>query len=223
MFDGALVSVPDMPWSYLPTLFALQLPEVLLGLSIAGVVGTLVALPRRDVSARRKTILLMLTLAATLPLADCDGEAPGALQRHPAFHLRHPADDGARGHRLRLGNELAQGKSPQLATGRARRFRVRPAVAARRNDPAASLSIHPLQPYRRHGARRRRPLHAGLLGPRLQAGFRRPARAARRTAGSRRRTGANGRSRYAVRNARRRSRSVPISRSAGTATPPTSR
>jgi len=32
MFDGALVSVPDMPWSYLPTLFALQLPEVLLGL-----------------------------------------------------------------------------------------------------------------------------------------------------------------------------------------------
>ena len=33
MFDGALVSVPDMPWSYLPTLFALQLPEVLLGLS----------------------------------------------------------------------------------------------------------------------------------------------------------------------------------------------
>ena len=35
MFDGALVSVPDMPWSYLPTLFALQLPEVLLGLCIA--------------------------------------------------------------------------------------------------------------------------------------------------------------------------------------------
>src|SRR6267143_1912209 len=34
MFDGALVSVPDMPWSYLPTLFALQLPEVLLGLAI---------------------------------------------------------------------------------------------------------------------------------------------------------------------------------------------
>ena len=32
MFDGALVSVPDMPWSYLPTLFALQLPEVLLAL-----------------------------------------------------------------------------------------------------------------------------------------------------------------------------------------------
>src|SRR5260370_25371556 len=68
MFDGALVSVPDMPWSYLPTLFALQLPEVLLGLSITGVVGTLMLLSHGDVSGRRNTILLMLTLAATLPL-----------------------------------------------------------------------------------------------------------------------------------------------------------
>src|SRR6202521_3240796 len=69
MFDGALVSVPDMPWSYLPTLFALQLPEVLLALSIAAIVATLLALPRDDVSGRRKTILLMLTLAAVLPIA----------------------------------------------------------------------------------------------------------------------------------------------------------
>jgi hypothetical protein len=68
MFDGALVSVPDMPWSYLPTLFALQLPEVLLALTIAGVIGTFVVLPRGDVTARRKTILLMLALAAMLPL-----------------------------------------------------------------------------------------------------------------------------------------------------------
>jgi hypothetical protein len=84
MFDGALVSVPDMPWFYLPTLFALQLPEVLLGLSIAGVVGTFVALPRGDVSARRKTILLMLTLAATLPLVV-------AMVKRPALYngIRH--------------------------------------------------------------------------------------------------------------------------------------
>src|SRR5206468_6142427 len=68
MFDGALVSVPDMPWSYLPTLFALQLPEVLLALLIAGVTGSLMSLSRTDVSARRKTIFLMLTLAASLPL-----------------------------------------------------------------------------------------------------------------------------------------------------------
>ncbi|MEA2882190.1 MAG: hypothetical protein QOH32_1446 [Bradyrhizobium sp.] len=84
MFDGALVSVPDMPWSYLPTLFALQLPEVLLGLTGAGVVGTLMSLSRQDVPARRKTILLMLTLAATLPLVI-------AMVKRPALYngIRH--------------------------------------------------------------------------------------------------------------------------------------
>jgi hypothetical protein len=84
MFDGALVLVPDMPWSYLPTLFALQLPEVLLGLAIAGGAGTLVALARGDVPARRKTILLIVTLAATLPLAI-------AMAKRPALYngIRH--------------------------------------------------------------------------------------------------------------------------------------
>jgi hypothetical protein len=84
MFDGALVSVPDMPWSYLPTLFALQLPEVLLALLVAGIVGTFVVLPRPDVTARRKTILLMLTLAATLPIAI-------AMVKRPALYngIRH--------------------------------------------------------------------------------------------------------------------------------------
>src|SRR6202163_2766029 len=84
MFDGALVSVPDMPWSYLPTLFALQMPEVLLALSLAGVIGTFVVLPRSDVTARRKTILLMLTFAATLPLLI-------AMLKRPALYngIRH--------------------------------------------------------------------------------------------------------------------------------------
>jgi Dolichyl-phosphate-mannose-protein mannosyltransferase len=84
MFDGALVSVPDMPWSYLPTLFALQLPEVLLALFIAGGVGTFASLSRSDVPGRRKTILLMLTLAATLPLLI-------AIVKRPALYngIRH--------------------------------------------------------------------------------------------------------------------------------------
>ena len=84
MFDGALVSVPDMPWSYLPTLFALQLPEVLLALLVAGIVGTFMSLSRTDVPARRKTILLMLTLAATLPLVI-------AMVKRPALYngIRH--------------------------------------------------------------------------------------------------------------------------------------
>ena len=84
MFDGALVSVPDMPWSYLPTLFALQLPEVLLGLGLAGVVIALTTLSRADVPPRRKTIFLMLTLAAMLPLLV-------AMVKRPALYngIRH--------------------------------------------------------------------------------------------------------------------------------------
>ena len=84
MFDGAIVSVPDMPWSYLPTLFALQLPEVLLALTLAAVIATILALPRSDVPARRKTILLMLTLAAVLPIAI-------AILKRPALYngIRH--------------------------------------------------------------------------------------------------------------------------------------
>lgn len=84
MFDGAIVSVPDMPWSYLPTLFALQLPEVMLVLMAGAVVGTFALLPRREVPGRRKTILLMLTLAATLPLAI-------AMVKRPALYngIRH--------------------------------------------------------------------------------------------------------------------------------------
>ncbi|MBW7964315.1 glycosyltransferase family 39 protein [Bradyrhizobium sp. BR 10261] len=84
MFDGAIVSVPDMPWSYLPTLFALQLPEVMLVLMAGAMFSTFAMLPRREVPARRKTILLMLTLAATLPLAI-------AMVKRPALYngIRH--------------------------------------------------------------------------------------------------------------------------------------
>jgi hypothetical protein len=68
----------------LPTLFALQLPEILLALLIAGIVGTFMSLSRAEVSARRKTMFLMLTLAATLPLVI-------AMLKRPALYngIRH--------------------------------------------------------------------------------------------------------------------------------------
>lgn len=84
LFDGAIVSVPDMPWSYLPTLFALQLPEVMLALLGAGVIATLVSLTRPNVDPKYKAVLLMLTLAATLPLII-------AMVKRPALYngIRH--------------------------------------------------------------------------------------------------------------------------------------
>jgi hypothetical protein len=84
MFDGTLISVPDMPWSYLPTLFMLRLPEVLIVLATFGVAGTVVVLVQREASARQRAILSMLTLAATLPLAV-------AMVKRPALYngIRH--------------------------------------------------------------------------------------------------------------------------------------
>ena len=223
MFDGALVSVPDMPWSYLPTLFALQLPEVMLALLIAGIVGTFMSLSRTDVPARRKTIFLMLTMAATLPLVIAMVKRPALYNgiRHFVFVI--PPMAVLAGVVVRLGHELAEGQSPPLAACRACGVRVRPVAAAQRDDPPASLRIHPLQPHRRHGSYRRQFLHAGLLGPGAEAGLRRPARGTGRAAGSRRRTGRKWK--VAVCGPQRPAQVAlgPTSRSAGTASPPTSR
>ena len=35
LFNGDLVSVQDMPWSYLPTLFALRTPEIITALFLS--------------------------------------------------------------------------------------------------------------------------------------------------------------------------------------------
>jgi hypothetical protein len=84
LFAGAIVSVPDMPLSYLPTLFALQLPEVMLALLAAGLVAAALAVWKPDSDPKRKTILLMIALAAMLPLII-------AMVKRPALYngIRH--------------------------------------------------------------------------------------------------------------------------------------
>jgi hypothetical protein len=69
LFAGELIPVIDMPRSYVPTLFALQLPEIFLALALAGVAGTIVAACRPIVTPQRRAILLAVLLAATLPIA----------------------------------------------------------------------------------------------------------------------------------------------------------
>jgi Dolichyl-phosphate-mannose-protein mannosyltransferase len=68
LYDGALIAVPDMPATYLPHLFALKLPELMLVLGVIGTLIALVTLFRRDLPAPRRAILLMLVLAAFLPV-----------------------------------------------------------------------------------------------------------------------------------------------------------
>jgi hypothetical protein len=69
MFDGAAVLVPDMPRSYVPTLFALKEPEITLLLGLSGMAGAVLLVARGDVALGQRASLLLMLLAATLPVA----------------------------------------------------------------------------------------------------------------------------------------------------------
>jgi hypothetical protein len=69
LFAGRLIRVPDMPRSYIPTLFMLKLPPLLSLLGFGGAVGALFAAGRPGVARHRRAIFLLLALAALLPLA----------------------------------------------------------------------------------------------------------------------------------------------------------
>jgi hypothetical protein len=84
LYGGKLYAVVDMPATYLPHLFALKLPEILLALGAAGAVGALVAATRRQLPVNRRANYVMVTLAALLPVVL-------AMLAHPALYngLRH--------------------------------------------------------------------------------------------------------------------------------------
>jgi hypothetical protein len=69
LFDGRVISVPDMPRSYVPTLFALKLPVIFSVLGFAGAAGALVAGFRCSLAIKRRAVLLLIALAALMPLA----------------------------------------------------------------------------------------------------------------------------------------------------------
>jgi hypothetical protein len=54
LYEGRLISVPDMPVSYLPHLFALKLPEIMLALGLAGTASAAIAIARRSVPVNRR-------------------------------------------------------------------------------------------------------------------------------------------------------------------------
>jgi 4-amino-4-deoxy-L-arabinose transferase-like glycosyltransferase len=69
MFAGQVISVPDMPRSYLPTYLGVKLPEVLLLLGFTGFLGAFVAQFRRDIPACRRAALLLVAMAVLVPIA----------------------------------------------------------------------------------------------------------------------------------------------------------
>ena len=84
LYAGKLYAVTAMPVGYLPRLFALKLPEIMLALGIAGTLGAFVAATRTDIPVVRRANWLMVALAALLPVVV-------AMVTHPALYngLRH--------------------------------------------------------------------------------------------------------------------------------------
>jgi 4-amino-4-deoxy-L-arabinose transferase-like glycosyltransferase len=69
LYEGRLIPVPAMPASYLPHLFTLTLPEIMLALGLIGTIGVFIAAARRSVPLNRRAMLIFLALAAIFPVA----------------------------------------------------------------------------------------------------------------------------------------------------------
>ena len=89
LFDGQLILVPDMPRSYVPTLLALQLPGLLLGLGFGGIAGAIVCISRSSCTVGYRAALLATVLAATLPILITIAARPAMYNgiRHFVFTL----------------------------------------------------------------------------------------------------------------------------------------
>ena len=89
LFAGQSILVPDMPRSYVPTLLALKLPEIMLVLGTTGLIGALVGAARSHGPINRRATLLLVALAAALPVAITVAERPARYNgiRHFVFVL----------------------------------------------------------------------------------------------------------------------------------------
>jgi hypothetical protein len=69
LFDGQLISVPDMPRAYVPALLALKLPIILSVLGFGGAAGAVLAAFRPGIALNRRAVFLSIAMAALLPIA----------------------------------------------------------------------------------------------------------------------------------------------------------
>ena len=69
LYEGRLIDVPAMPASYLPHLFMLKLPEIMLALGLIGTVGAIILATRRSVTVNCRATLVLVALAAIFPIA----------------------------------------------------------------------------------------------------------------------------------------------------------
>lgn len=84
LYLGKQIPVPDMPPSYLPVLFVHKVPEIVLALGTLGFAGVLALAIRTGVAVNRRAGLLVVALAAIVPIIV-------AMAMRPALYngLRH--------------------------------------------------------------------------------------------------------------------------------------
>lgn len=68
LYEGRPVLVPNMPRTYVPTLFAVQMPEIFLALSLSGAAGALVGAFFGKGSATYRAQLILIVAAAIFPI-----------------------------------------------------------------------------------------------------------------------------------------------------------
>ncbi len=68
MFDGRPVLVPDMPRTYVPVLFGIQMPELFLACVVGGIAGAVVQAFYGTEPANKRARFILLVAAATVPV-----------------------------------------------------------------------------------------------------------------------------------------------------------
>ena len=152
LFDGQLILITQMPRSYVPTLVALKLPELMLGLGLCGTAGAIIAALKGGKlggSVGPRAALFAIALAAMLPVLLTIVARPVHLQRHPPFRVHRAAVRRARRPCRRLDRappRTARSRRDSSGCNRAGRG---PRLAGHRHGAAASFRVHTFQPHRR--------------------------------------------------------------------------
>jgi hypothetical protein len=141
LFDGMLIEPPDMPRSYVPVLLGLKLPEFLLLLGGAGVIGALFAAFQAKIPPRLRAMIFAIALAAVLPIVVAVIERPAMYNgvRHFVFVLPP----------LAVAGGLAGAWIATWIAGHAGRF-ARPALAALALIFAAGVALPAIAMGRLH-------------------------------------------------------------------------
>lgn len=84
LYAGELLSVQDMPWTYLPAQFLMRTPEIVSAFAFGGGICALNAQRNGNLSPQQRGVLLTIVAAATLPVLI-------ALVKRPALYneIRH--------------------------------------------------------------------------------------------------------------------------------------